>query len=248
MMLTLDLLAEFTPDLADIREHRIVGFNSRDVRARPFNLLRTSFAKRLKEGGYRMVGITSATPAAGKSFLSMNLASSLARVSEEPVYLVDLDIRRASLASEVGFKPEHGIETYLEGGIDDLAAVGRRIAGTNLGLFPTVRRTKNTAELLAGENFGRLIEQLRNQSDAATILFDLPPAFANDDAMIILEKLDGFVLAVDAGRTTRKQVEDVLAMLSPTPCVGSILNRYRGGLGDSYGYGYGGPDYGKYYE
>src|SRR3546814_2174061 len=81
-----------------------------------------------------------------------------------------------------------------------------------------------------------MIEALRERSEAATILFDLPPAFASDDAMIILEQLDGYVLVVDSGKTTRRHVQDVLGMLQPTPCIGSILNRYRGGLGDSYGY------------
>lgn len=246
-LLTLAELAEFAPPVTEIRKHRIVGFDNRDARARPFNLLRTSFAKKLKEEGHRLVGITSATPAAGKSFLSMNLASSLARVIEEPVFLVDLDIRRASLAEELGLEADHGIETFLEGETDDLAAIGRRIEGTNLGLFPAVRRAGNTAELLAGERFSQMIEILRDRSEAAVVLFDLPPAFANDDAMIALSRLDSFVLVVDSGRTTRRHVQDVLGMLYPTPCIGSILNRYSGGLGDSYGYGYGGPDYGKYY-
>lgn len=246
--LTLASLAEFTPPVTEIKKHRIVGFDNRDARARPFNLLRTSFAKKLKEEGHRLIGITSATPAAGKSYLSMNLASSLARVVEEPVFLVDLDIRRASLGEEIGLEPEYGIESYLEGTHDSLAGIGRRIDGTRLGIFPTIRRTRNTAELLAGERFTQLITTLRDHSEASIILFDLPPAFANDDAMISLAQLDGFVLVVDAGKTTRRHVQDVMAMLYPTPCIGTILNRYRGGLGDSYGYGYGGPDYGKYYE
>ncbi|WP_156377460.1 MULTISPECIES: CpsD/CapB family tyrosine-protein kinase [unclassified Sphingopyxis] len=248
VILKLADLASFTPAISEIKKHRIVGFDSRDARARPFNLLRTSFAKKLKEDGHRLVGITSATPAAGKSFLSMNLASSLARVIEEPVFLVDLDIRRASLAEEIGLVPERGIESFLEGDITDLTEIGHRIEGTNLGLFPAVRRTSNTAELLASDRFTQMIEVLRGRCEASTILFDLPPAFASDDAMISLSHLDGFILVVDAGKTTRRHVTDVLSMLSPTPCLGTILNRYSGGLGDSYGYGYGGPDYGKYYN
>ena len=245
--LMLDAFEPFSPPVSEIKKHRIVGFDNRDARARPFNLLRTSFAKRLKEGGHKLVGVTSATPAAGKSFLSINLASALARVSEEAVFLVDLDIRRASLAEEIGLEAETGVESFLEGTVSDLQSIGRRIEGTKLVLFPAVRRSRLTAELLAGERFGQMIETLR-ASEAATILFDLPPAFANDDAMISLAALDAFVLVVDSGKTTRKHVQDVLAMLYPTPCVGSILNRYHGGLGDSYGYGYGGPNYGKYYD
>lgn len=247
-LLTLARLTEFSPPVTEIRKNRIVGFDNRDARARPFNLLRTSFAKKLKEDGHRLIGITSATPAAGKSFLSMNLASSLARVVDEPVFLVDLDIRRASLAAEVGLEVDRGVESFLEGEITNLADIGHRIEGCNLGLFPAASRQRNTAELLASEYFTQMIDILRNRSEAAVVLFDLPPAFANDDAMIALAQLDAFVLVVDSGKTTRRHVQDVLGMLYPTPCVGSILNRYRGGLGDSYGYGYGSANYGKYYN
>jgi Mrp family chromosome partitioning ATPase len=247
-LLRLADLPLFSPQKSAINSHRLVGFDSRDIRARPFNLLRTSLAKRMKENELRLVGMTSATPAAGKSYLSLNLASSLARISDQPVFLVDLDMRRASLAEEIGLDVEHGIESFLEGDISDLSRVGFRIEGSELGIFPTVRRGRNTAELLASERFAELVDIFRNRCDAATVLFDLPPAFANDDAMISLEHLDGYLLVVDSGKTTRKHVQDVLAVLHPTPCIGSILNRYNGGFADSYGYGYGGPDYGKYYD
>ena len=60
----------FTPDAAVLDRHSIVGFDSRDLRARPFNMLRTQVAKRIANSGADIIGITSATPNAGKSFLS----------------------------------------------------------------------------------------------------------------------------------------------------------------------------------
>ena len=247
-LLRLEDLPLFSPKRADLNSHKLVGFDSHDTRARPFNLLRSSLSKKLKENGLRLIGMTSATPAAGKSYLSLNLASSLARVADQPVFLVDLDIRRASVAEEIGLEVDRGIESFLEGESNNLAELGRQVEGTQLAIFPAVRRKLNTAELLASERFAQMIDIFRNRSDAAIVLFDLPPAFASDDTMIGLEQLDGYVLVVDSGKTTKKHVEDVLAVLHPTPCVGTILNRYKGGFADTYGYGYGGPDYGKYYD
>lgn len=66
--------------------------------------------------------------------------------------------------------------------------------------------------------------------------------------MISLEKLDRYLLVVDSGRTTQTQVKDVLDLLRPTPCLGTILNRYQGRFGDPYGYGYGGNAYTAYYS
>ena len=237
---------QFAPEGSDVREHKIVGFDARDRRARAFSLMRTSLSKRLKERGHRVVGLTSATPAAGKSFLSMNLAASLAKVSDDPVYLVDLDLRRASMGEQIGLNVEAGIGSYLRGASIDLHDLGYRITGTNLVVFPTERITDNSAELVSGARFEQLIQTIAARSGTSTVLIDLPPAFASDDTMLIMERLDGYILVVDSGKTTKRHVNELVRLLDPVPCVGTILNRYVGGFGDSYGYGYG--DYKDYYD
>jgi Mrp family chromosome partitioning ATPase len=246
--LQLDRLPEFKPDAAVLSDQLLVGLNSRDSRSRAFNLLRTTLAKRMKEKGHRLIGITSATPSAGKSFLSMNLAASLSRVSESQVILVDLDLRRASIADGVGMQVKRGVSDFLSGEVSDLALIGSRIHETQLVLFPTKQIAKNTAELFSGPLFDKFIADIRADTGDSIILFDLPPAFANDDAMLILGQLDAYVMVIDSGKTNAKQVQDVLAMLNPVPCIGTVLNRYMGGFADSYGYGYGSSAYAKYYD
>lgn len=246
--LEFDSLPVFTPDPAVLSDQLIVGLDSRDSRSRAFNLLRTTLAKRMKEKGHRLIGITSATPSAGKSFLSLNLAASLSRVTEDPVILVDLDLRRASVADGVGMQVKRGVSDFLNGEVPNLAAIGSRVHETQLILFPTKTVAKHTAELISGPNFEKFITHLRQDTNNSTILFDLPPAFANDDAMLILSHLDAYVMVIDSGKTNAKQVQDVLAMLNPVPCIGSVLNRYNGGFADDYGYGYGSSSYAKYYD
>lgn len=232
-------LKVYTTDAAALDRQSIVGFESRDARSRPFNLLRTQIAKRIASRKASIVGITSATPNAGKSFLSLNLAASLSRVAEQSVYLIDLDLRRGSIASELGMSPEAGISDFLDGSTDDLGGLGWRIDDTGLAVFPTRAIKGNSAELMASDRFAQLVETFRGIAGNAIVLCDMPPAFANDDTMIAMQKLDGFFMVVDSGRTTKGQVRDTLVMLQPAPCLGAVLNRYKGGLMESYGYGYG---------
>ena len=246
--LRLETLPVFTPEPAVLSDQLIVGLDSRDSRSRAFNLLRTTLAKRMKEKGHRLIGITSATPSAGKSFLSLNLAASLSRVSEEPVVLVDLDLRRASIANGVGMQVKRGVSDLLLGEVSDLSLIGSRVHDSQLVLFPTKTVAKNTAELISGPRFDKFIADLRHDTGNSTILFDLPPAFANDDAMLILGQLDAYIMVIDSGKTNAKQVQQVLAMLNPVPCIGTVLNRYNGGFADNYGYGYGSSAYAKYYD
>lgn len=229
-----------------VRANRIVGFESRDKRARPFNLMRTQLAKQLTEGGGRLFGITSATPAAGKTFLSVNLAASLSKVLQVPTFLLDLDLRRGSVAQELGLEFEAGLSEFLLGERNDLSEIGLRVQDTSLVIFPTHPVSVDTARAVAGDRFNQLVKAMREQSDEAVVIFDLPPVFANDDAVISSQLLDGYIMVVDSGTTSRMQLVDAMEMLKPVPFLGTILNRYAGGVLDSYGYG--SASYDDYYS
>ena len=230
-----------------MRANNIVGFQSRRIEARPFNLLRTQVSKRCVQTGWKILGVTSAEPGAGKSFVSLNLAAALAVVEKRPVYLFDLDFCRASLARELGLEIEVGLADYLVGATDDLSKVGRRIEGLNLTVFGTNSWTQDTASLFSGERFATLVQMMRRVPDGALVICDLPPVFANDDAMIIAQSLDAYLAVVNSGETNRKQLVEAFAMLEPTPRIGTVLNRYDGGLSDPYGYGSYAGNYAKYY-
>ena len=235
-------LTAFTPDAAALEDHSIVGFAARDLRSRPFALLRSQIQRKLTRNNARLIGVTSATPAAGKSFVALNLAAALARVSDGPLYLIDFDLRRGTVATGLGLDCVTGISDVLAGAQADLSAVGRRIADTNLAIYPTRQIDEGSSELLSGEVFSQLVDGLRDLPPETVVICDLPPVFVGDDAMITLEKFDGYIMVVDSGQTTARQVTQTIQLLDPTPCLGTILNRYRGGITDSYGYG---QNYGK---
>lgn len=241
-------LETLVPDVATLEANHIVGFDGNDIRSRPFNLLRSQVIKALDANDWKLFGTTSATPAAGKSFLSMNLAAALSRLSDKTIYLFDLDLRRGSLADALGIEGKVGLGEYLAGKTDDLRSVGRRIGDNNLVLFPCYRVKSNSAELIAGKRFASLMEAVKNLPDDVIVICDLPPAFANDDTIMISEYLDAYMLIIEQGITTKKQMNNTVDLLKPTPCLGTVLNRYVGGLIDPYGYGYGGSEYSKYYS
>lgn len=222
----------------------LVGFNSKDVRSRSFNLLRAQFIKKLAETGARLVGITSPAPNAGKSFVASNLAASLSQLSNKTVFLIDLDLRRASIGEIFGIDDCQGIGSYLTEASDNLAEIGRQIGETNLTVYITDTVDTSSAELMVSARMESLLNQCRALTPDSIILFDLPPVFANDDAMLVAEKLDGVLLVVEQGVTNRKQLQGALQLLHPTPVLGTVLNRFDGAAGDIYGYG---GKYDRYY-
>jgi protein-tyrosine kinase len=248
--LNLDAMQVVTPNRLALEQHAIVGFARHDKRGRCFNMVRTQLVKIIEAGNMKLIGITSATPDAGKSFIALNIAAAIARVSDDPVFLVDLDLRRGTIAAELGVEPEVGLGDYLSGDVSDLQSIGWQVDGTNLHILPTNVVDSETARMLSGQNFARLIRNLRQGTGNSLVIIDLPPAFASDDAMITMQQLDAYLMVIDSGRTNRKQLLNSLAMFEPTPCIGTILNRYRGGIVDATGYGYGYASqnaYDKYY-
>lgn len=226
-------------ELVGVIERGIFGFNSRDRRSRPFNLLRSQVDKLMRAKGWTKLGITSATPGVGKTFISCNLAASLSRMPERQTLLFDLDLRRGSVAAQYDLYGQQGLDAYLSGELDSLASVGRRVKGSNLTIYPSYRVEVSSAELLAGARMRALSDAMKQLPDDYICLCDLPPAFANDDASIALEQLDAYLLVVEEGRTTARQVRDAIELLAPAHCLGTVLNRYNGAMGgDDYGFGY----------
>ncbi len=233
-------LATIDVEPASLEGRDIVGFNSRDIRSRPFNLLRTQVLKAMREKNWRLLGVTSATPEAGKSFLSANLAVAMAQLPDVRVCLFDLDLRRGSLAEKFEIAGEQGLTQFLDGTIDDLSNVGRYLSNLRLSLYPCYSSRINSAELLAGDRFASLVSAMRALPEDVIVICDLPPAFANDDAMTIIQNLDAYIFVIEEGMTTKTELRDAMNLLAPAPCLGTVLNRFSASPLDAYG------AYGKY--
>lgn len=219
----------------------LIGFESHDEDARAFNLLRSQLLKEIAESGQRLIGVTSATPSAGKSFVSLNMAAALSKITGRQVLLCDLDLRRGSISEALETEIAQDVSAYLRGDLADWRQAVARVADSELYVLPCRKRMRRSGELLTSQRFEALMADLRALPPEILVICDLPPAFASDDAVLTAAHLDGYVLVVEYGRNTEKQVREAMAMLAPAPCLGTILNRYRGGFFDAYGYGYGDP-------
>ena len=102
--------------------------------------------------------------------------------------------------------------------------------------MPTVAAPVLSAELLASDRATNLFQAMRNSDERNLFICDLPPAFANDDASIIMECLDGYVIVAEDGKTTQRELEAAVDLLGHDRLAGVVLNKYRGGL-VSEGYG-----------
>lgn len=211
----------------------IYGFNSIDPRSRSFNLIRGKLLERKRKRGLRMVGVVSATPNVGKSFVSANISASLSRDPQVRTFAVDLDLRRGSLSQQFGFIPQQGLSGYLDG---DGPLEVYDLAGERLHVVPTRGGPFHSAELLANTRAQALFAAMRESDPTNIFVCDLPPVFANDDAVATMANLDSYVLVAEEGRTTEREIRDSVEALGRERLSGVILNKFRGGVvSDGYG-------------
>jgi Mrp family chromosome partitioning ATPase len=225
----------WTSDYAKSRG--IYGFDSLDPRSRSFNMIRAKLHELRSQRGWRLFGIVSATPSVGKSFIAANVAAALSRDPRFQSTVVDLDLRRASLTNILGIEPEISIRAYLEGEVGADIPTAYSLEGERLLILPTTAGPIRSAELLAGSKAQALLRGMRVAGDNNLYIVDLPPVFANDDAVTTMARLDAYVVVVEEGKTTQREVRDVVSLLGPARLAGVILNKYRGGL-VSEGYGF----------
>ena len=237
---------EFAWSSAEARRRLVHGFDSRNASSRTFNLIRSKLVALQRERGWRMLGVVSATPNVGKSFVSANLAAAMSRDPRFETYLIDLDLRRGTIKDIFGIDTDRTIIEYFEQTDSADPLIGFAPEGQELVIIPSHAAEVHSGELLASERAASLFRAMRNADENKFFVCDLPPVFANDDASIIMESLDGYVIVAEDGKTTQREVEAAVDMLGQERLAGVVLNKYRGGLVSE---GYGIEDrYAQYYS
>lgn len=205
-----------------------------------FRVLRANFEFCAKKHGHGVVTmVISATPASGKTFLTMNLAMSLV-IKKKRVVVIDLDMRKAATSKYV-HKPQVGISSYLNGQCE-LSEIIYRYNDTDLDVIPVGMLPPNPTELLYDNRLGEAIEQLRKDYDY--VFIDCPPVDIVADSSIIAPFADISLYVIRAYLLERSMLPDVEQAYRSQryPNMYMVLNGTESGSGygyRKYGYRYG---------
>ena len=228
-------LRPLTPDATRLRDNRIVAYAG-GHEAVSFDVMRTKVIQQMRANGWRRLAITSPSAGCGKSTIALNLAFSLARQPELRTILVELDLRRPSLATTLGISGSGNFSQVLEGRVG-FGDVGVRF-GKGLAIATNAGSVRNPAELLHGSSVPAALAAIEAQYAPDLMLFDMPPMLVSDDAMVFMSQVDAVLLIAAAETTTVKEVDACERELaSQTNVMGVVLNKCRY-MGPEYGYSY----------
>ncbi|HCR3451226.1 TPA: polysaccharide biosynthesis tyrosine autokinase [Citrobacter werkmanii] len=208
--------------------------------------LRTSLHFALMDAGNNILVISGASPGAGKTFISSNLARVMG-VTDKKVLFIDADLRRGYAHRLFGHEEGDGLSGILAGSCTPEQALSR-LEKEGFDYIGRGQIPPNPAELLMHPRFAELTERLSRQYDL--VIIDTPPILAVTDAAVIARYAGTVLLVACAGKDS---VRDVAACVkrfeqSGVKVKGCVLNGVMKTASNHYRYGagyYGYPLSGK---
>jgi receptor protein-tyrosine kinase len=209
-------------------------------RVEAFRLLRTNLQFLNLDTRPRSLVITSAVPGEGKTSTATNLAIALAQTGQR-VLLVDGDLRRPKVASVLGLERSVGLTTVLVGR-SELQESIQKHAGSGIYLLASGPIPPNPTEVLQSHAAQSLFDRLNQMFDM--VIIDAPPLLPVSDAAIMARDVDGAILVVRHGKTSKEQLRQARLRLDQVDAnlfgvaVNMAPRRGKGAYGYAYGYGY----------
>ena len=151
---------------------------------------------------------TSSIPHSGKSFVSSNLAYTLA-ASGKRVVILDLDLRRRTLSKSMGQRNNRrGITSYLSGKIESFESIiTPSELSPNLDFIYAGPQPPNPTDMLMSERMDKLVEALRAKYDY--VIIDSVPAMAVADALVLDRLVDLTVYVIRQGYLDRRELPEI---------------------------------------
>jgi succinoglycan biosynthesis transport protein ExoP len=182
------------------RNHQLVTLDPHSSAAEAYRVLRTSVLLSAAGQPPKTVLITSGQPGEGKTTTAINTAISLSQLGAS-VLIIDCDLRRPTTHKVLGVEHLQGLSTYLSQAHVTLDDVIQKLPIENLSLLPCGPIPPNPAELIISDRMKEMLNELSMRYDH--IIIDSPPLINVTDPVILSTMVDGVILVVHGGKSTR---------------------------------------------
>ncbi|EPY7336752.1 TPA: polysaccharide biosynthesis tyrosine autokinase [Klebsiella quasipneumoniae subsp. similipneumoniae] len=210
--------------------------NPADIAIEALRGLRTSLHFAMMEARNNVLMISGASPNAGKTFISTNLAAIIAQTGKS-VLFIDTDMRKGYVHKLFNSSNENGLSDVLVGKTSPSDAV-RKLTDAGFDFIARGMVPPNPAELLMHHRFDSLIKWASANYDL--VIIDTPPILAVTDAAIIGNYAGTTLLVARFEENTAKEIEVSIKRFenSGVTVKGCILNGAMKKASNYYGYGY----------
>src|SRR5580692_4678679 len=190
-------------------------------------ILRNAFGPGAEPGFSNLLMVTSARPGEGKSFMSVNMAGSIARQGDNHVLLVDADSKRDSVCYSLGLAQSRGLLDLASNPKLDPAPLIVKTPIERLSILPVGRERERSAELFSTKEMTRLIQSLGRRYADRLLILDAPPCLSTSDPAVLSQVVGQILFVVEADRTQRDEIEASLDLIQACPTITMVLNKQQ---------------------
>lgn len=221
------------------QQSEIIDVSSRSFVSEQIRMIRSNLQYLLPDSKYGIAStilITSSTSGEGKSFVTLNIASSLALLNKK-VVILGLDLRKPKINDYLGIVSRKGVSNFLIGKaqIDEIL---QKTKIDNVFLIPSGPIPPNPSELISNGRINELIEILKHTFDY--ILIDTPPLGLVTDAIILAPYTDICFYIVRHEKTPKQFLQLIPELMRKKvfKSINIIFNAVNHKNSAEYGYGY----------
>lgn len=211
-----------------------------------FRTLRNNVSFILDSPEKKVLLVTSTVPGEGKTFVSINLATSFT-LSDKKVLLIGMDVRNPKLAADMGFPKGAGLTSYLSGSEPDWESLLVSLRNyPKLDILQAGAIPPNPNELLMKPALEQLLNEARKIYDI--ILIDSAPIGVVSDTFLLSPLADATIYVTRENVTPKNAVAFINEVYTDNklPNMYLVINgvdfskrgrNYKYGYGNTYGYG-----------
>ena len=215
----------------------LINVDSRSPLAEAYRHLRTSVLLSSAGRAPKALLVTSSLPGEGKTTTAVNTAFSLAQTGAT-VVIIDADMRRPRLRSIFGVAEQLGLSSILSSSVSEkeILEMVAQDEATGLGILTSGPIPPNPAELIGSDQMRELLSVLLKHFDHVVI--DSPPVSSFTDGVLISTMVDGVLLVVHGGKSSRHIVRRSKQLLQDVGAkiFGVVLNKVEIQSHDYYYY------------
>jgi protein-tyrosine kinase len=172
----------------------------------------------------RLILLTSALPGDGKTFVTVNLALSMARERDATVLLVDGDLPKSHISHVLGMDGQPGLLNALRDDALDIESLIHDTDIRGLEILPAGAPSEGAAELIASVRMRELASKLICRNPRRLVLFDSPPLVVSSEARALVQVPGQIILVARAGHTPSQAIVEALTHIDKSRLTGLVLN------------------------
>ncbi len=207
-----------------VEKNRGVCLNPNPGEIERYKILRIRIEQAAKERKMNTIMVTSPNKGNGKTVTCINMGLTFAQALNQTALIVDCDLKGQDIHRYLGIKTKQSLIDYF---LDDVPIKDLIIwpGVDKLNLISGDRTVDNATELLSSKMMINLIREMGNRYNDRYVFLDAPPILEQSEAISMAPFVDGILMVIESGRTTKTDLAQALSLLPRKNFLGFVLNK-----------------------